>query len=77
MENIFASHVDKQHFLTRPFSFFVQVKKIGESMSFQKYGSKLNRKPYLGCEKYVFGSDDYWRCCIKGYTSSLQHQVRI
>lgn len=53
-----------------------QVKRLGESKSFQQYGSKLNRKPYLGCEKYVFGSDDYWKCCIMGYTSSLQHQVR-
>lgn len=52
-----------------------QVHRLGESASFQQYESKLNPRPYLGCEKYAFGSDDYWKCCIKGYTSSLQHQV--
>lgn len=52
-----------------------QVHRLGESASFEQYGSKLNRRPYLGCEKYVFGSNDYWKCCIMGYTSSLQHQV--
>lgn len=53
----------------------LQVHRLGESTSFQAYSSKLNPRHYLGCEKYAFGSNDYWKCCIKGYTSSLQHQV--
>ncbi|XP_059610329.1 glucose dehydrogenase [FAD, quinone] [Phlebotomus argentipes] len=49
--------------------------KIGESESFRKYGARLNRIPYLGCENEVFGSDKYWECCIRQIGSSLQHQV--
>lgn len=52
-----------------------KVHRLSESASFEQFGTKLNRRPYLGCEKYIFGSDDYWKCCIMGYTSSLQHQV--
>lgn len=52
-----------------------KVHRLGESESFKRYDSQLHRHPFLGCEKYVFGSDDYWKCCITGYTSSLQHQV--
>lgn len=48
---------------------------LGESESFRKFGSRFHRRSFLGCESHIFGSDDYWRCCIKGYTSSLQHQV--
>lgn len=45
---------------------FVQTHRLGESRSFQQYNSKLNPHPYLGCEKYAFASNDYWKCCIKG-----------
>lgn len=48
---------------------------MGESSSFQRYNSKLNLRPYLGCEKNAFGTSDYWRCCLQGYTTSIQHQV--
>lgn len=51
------------------------VVELGESDSFRKFGSQFHRHPFLGCESYAVGSDDYWCCCIKGYTSSLQHQV--
>lgn len=51
------------------------VVELGESKSFRKYGSRFHAQPFLGCESHLVGSDDYWRCCIKGYTSSLQHQV--
>lgn len=51
------------------------VVELGESDSFRKFGSRFHRHPFLGCESYAVGSTDYWRCCIKGYTSSLQHQV--
>lgn len=63
-------HPIKFHFIS------LKVHRLGESQSFQKYGGRLHRHPYLGCENHIFGSDNYWKCCIKGYTSSLQHQVK-
>ncbi|XP_031629084.1 glucose dehydrogenase [FAD, quinone]-like [Contarinia nasturtii] len=72
MEPNYLSHSDDLNTLVKGVKL---VHKLGESTSFQKYGSRLNRQPFPGCEKYVFGSNDYWGCCIKSYTLSLQHQV--
>lgn len=72
MEPNYLSHPDDLNTMVEGAKF---VHKLGESAAFQQYDTKLNPHPYLGCEKYAFASNDYWKCCIKGYTSSLQHQV--
>jgi choline dehydrogenase-like flavoprotein len=48
---------------------------IGESKSFQKFGSKLYDKPNAGCDHLPFRSDKYFECCVQQIGSSLQHQV--
>lgn len=50
---------------------------MGESTYFKKFGSTFHRRPFLGCEHFRFESDEYWACCIKRYTSGLQHQVSL
>lgn len=40
----------------------------------RRIGTQFNKNPFLGCEHLRFASDDYWRCCLRLYGSSLQHQ---
>ncbi|XP_062553777.1 glucose dehydrogenase [FAD, quinone] [Armigeres subalbatus] len=47
---------------------------IGESSKFARFGAKLHRVPYFGCENYPFRSDEYWECCIRRVGTTLQHQ---
>lgn len=37
-------------------------------------GTEFNTNPFPGCEDYPFASEDYWKCCLRLYASSLQHQ---
>ncbi|XP_044735200.1 glucose dehydrogenase [FAD, quinone]-like [Chrysoperla carnea] len=48
---------------------------IGESSSFKKYNSTLHSTPFLGCEQYRFQSDEYWECCVRRITITLNHQA--
>lgn len=43
--------------------------------SFQRLAARLHERPMLGCEMWPARSDEYYECCIRRYTSSLQHQV--
>ncbi|EAT36071.1 AAEL011806-PA [Aedes aegypti] len=47
---------------------------IGESSKFARFGARLHRTPFLGCEDHIFKSDEYWECCIRRIGTSLQHQ---
>ncbi|XP_055907264.1 glucose dehydrogenase [FAD, quinone] [Eupeodes corollae] len=48
--------------------------KIGQTKSMRKFGSEFHTKPFLGCENETFNSEAYWRCCLRLYGTSLQHQ---
>jgi choline dehydrogenase-like flavoprotein len=48
---------------------------LGESKSFQKFGSRLYPKPLAGCVHLPFRSDKYFECTVNQVGTSLQHQV--
>ncbi|EDS37178.1 glucose dehydrogenase [Culex quinquefasciatus] len=48
--------------------------RIGESSKFARFGAKLHKTPFHGCEHLRFRSDEYWECCIRRVGTSLQHQ---
>lgn len=61
-------------FLLHVSSYWIlQTIKIGESTPFKKYNSTFWRKRHPGCENYDFDSNDYWKCCLHNYASSLHH----
>ncbi|KAK9892705.1 hypothetical protein WA026_021565 [Henosepilachna vigintioctopunctata] len=43
--------------------------------SFRKIGARLVTNSMPGCEKYKFGSDEYWECVITLYTNTIFHPV--
>lgn len=54
----------------------LQALNLGRTKSFAHWNARFNTQPYPGCEVYEFESDKYWECCIRHYSSSLQHQVK-
>lgn len=40
----------------------------------RKMGTRFHDRPFPGCEHLIFASNNYWRCCLRLYGSSLQHQ---
>lgn len=57
------------------FSHTFKALKIAETDSFAKFGTRFHNTPFLGCEEHPFKSDLYFECCVRHFTSSLQHQV--
>lgn len=55
----------------------LQCLSVANTKSFEKWKTRFNMRPFLGCENFVFGSDDYWECCIRRHAGSLQHQVKL
>lgn len=53
----------------------LQALKVAQSQRFKKFGTKFHDKPFPDCKHLPMDSDRYWECCIRGLTSSLQHQV--
>ncbi|XP_013108372.1 glucose dehydrogenase [FAD, quinone] [Stomoxys calcitrans] len=47
---------------------------LTRTKAMRKIGTEFNTKPFLGCEEYLFASDDYWKCSLRLYGTSLQHQ---
>ncbi|KAJ0173020.1 hypothetical protein K1T71_011196 [Dendrolimus kikuchii] len=42
---------------------------------FQKFGPKLHRAMYSGCQTLLFDSDAYWECALRTLTVTLHHQI--
>ncbi|XP_073819304.1 glucose dehydrogenase [FAD, quinone] isoform X3 [Musca autumnalis] len=50
------------------------ILKIAETESMKSIGTQFNMNKFPGCEKHAFASRNYWKCCLRLYGSSLQHQ---
>ncbi|XP_022902933.1 glucose dehydrogenase [FAD, quinone]-like [Onthophagus taurus] len=49
--------------------------KLSETDALKKYGFELDRTKVEGCEKFEFGSDEYWECAAKRQTGPENHQA--
>ncbi|KAG5892842.1 hypothetical protein JTB14_032435 [Gonioctena quinquepunctata] len=48
---------------------------IAQSDRFQAYDTKLNKRPFPGCQDMAFGSDQYWACAVRHVSTTLGHHV--
>lgn len=48
--------------------------KMSETKALRRYGFKLDRTHTQGCEKFRFGTDNYWECSAKQQTGPENHQ---
>jgi len=46
---------------------------LGKTEAFQKLGSKFYDKIFPGCEGFTPWTNDYWRCFIRHYSSTIYH----
>ncbi|KAK9872827.1 hypothetical protein WA026_019611 [Henosepilachna vigintioctopunctata] len=49
--------------------------KLAETKALKRYGFQLDRTHTPGCEKFRFGTDDYWACSAKQMTGPENHQA--
>ncbi|KAH8295022.1 hypothetical protein KR018_005943 [Drosophila ironensis] len=50
------------------------ILKLAKSKPMVKMGTRFHARPFPGCEHLKFASEAYWKCCLRRYGSSLQHQ---
>ena len=73
-----APLIDPQYFSdSQDLDILVEGLKIGLALSkteaFQKLGSKFYYKIFPGCEGITPWTDDYWRCFVRHYSSTIFH----
>ncbi|KAH8246834.1 hypothetical protein KR032_001328 [Drosophila birchii] len=71
MEPNFMEHPDDIRAMIEGIEMILQLAK---SKPMVKMGTRFHARPFPGCEHLKFASEEYWRCCLRRYGSSLQHQ---
>lgn len=51
------------------------ISKMMSTKPFEALGAKLNPKPFPGCEKLKFATDEYWQCYVQHLTLTAYHPV--
>lgn len=49
--------------------------RIGQTPPFQQLGARLFKQHFPGCEQFKLYSDDYLRCVVQVYTTTIWHPV--
>lgn len=47
----------------------------GGFLALKRYGFQLDRTVVAGCEKFAFGTDQYWECAMRQQTGPENHQA--
>ncbi|KAF7988543.1 hypothetical protein HCN44_001116 [Aphidius gifuensis] len=51
------------------------IEKLVETKSMKLIGAKMNKKKFPGCERFIYGDDNYWECYIRHMTLTSYHPV--
>ncbi|KAL3271400.1 hypothetical protein HHI36_021881 [Cryptolaemus montrouzieri] len=68
----YYTHPDDVKVMVEGIKFAIQ---LSESKALKRYGFQLDRTHTSGCEKFRFGTDDYWACSAKQMTGPENHQA--
>ena len=66
----YLNHPDDVATLLEGIKFVIELSKTA---SLKRYGSKINPKPFPGCENIPVLIDQYWECVIRHYTATIYH----
>ncbi|KAK1137824.1 hypothetical protein K0M31_002318 [Melipona bicolor] len=72
---IYPNYLDHPLDLTTLLEGVEFVDKLSKTASLQRDGSKINLKPFVGCENIRVFTDDYWECVIRHYRATVYHSV--
>lgn len=67
--NTFAEEIDAQRIVEG----IKQSLNLLKTRSLQKLGMNLVTSPMPACDGYKVGTDEYWRCLVGSYTSTIYH----
>lgn len=59
------------HTIVRGIKMAIQV---GQTKSFERYGTRLYMAKFPACSHHDFGTDPYWMCAARQMTTNLHHQ---
>ncbi|XP_029172703.1 glucose dehydrogenase [FAD, quinone]-like [Nylanderia fulva] len=51
------------------------IKDLLKTNVLRAYGASLNKKPFPGCENYIFDTREYWKCYVQHLTLTSYHPV--
>ncbi|KAF5275244.1 hypothetical protein FQA39_LY06904 [Lamprigera yunnana] len=72
---IFANTFKEEIDLLRMVDGIKQSLNLLNTKSLNKINAKIVDKPWPACKLFKFGTDEYWRCIAKSYTTTIFHPV--
>lgn len=72
---IFANYLDDDRDIKTLIEGVKFAIKLSQTRPLKQYGMRLDKTVVKGCERFSFGTDEYWECAIRQNTAPENHQA--